>query len=303
MKRVVSVSIGSSKRDHAVNLTLLGQDVRVERIGTDGDLKKAADLISHLDGKVDAFGMGGIDLYVWAGRRRYIIREAKKLAKAATKTPILDGSGLKNTLERHVIKELYAQDPQLFHGKHILVTSSLARFGMSEELLATGGKVLLGDLIFLLGLNIPIYKLSVIQTIAALAAPLVVQLPFKMLYPTGNKQDKPKEKSKFSKYYEWADIISGDFHMLRKDLPLRIDGKTIITNTLTPEDVDLLKARGCVKLVSTTPEFEGRSFGTNVMEALVVALLEKPFSTITQADYVAILGELGFTPRVIDMTR
>src|SRR5690606_16160319 len=64
MKRVVSVSIGSSERDHVAEVELLGQRVRVERIGTDGDVERAIRLIAELDGQVDAFGMGGIDLYV-----------------------------------------------------------------------------------------------------------------------------------------------------------------------------------------------------------------------------------------------
>jgi hypothetical protein len=38
MKRAVSISIGSSKRDKAVVVELLGEQVSIERIGTDGDM-------------------------------------------------------------------------------------------------------------------------------------------------------------------------------------------------------------------------------------------------------------------------
>ncbi len=41
MKRAVSISIGSSKRDKAVEVELLGEKVLIERIGTDGDMEKA----------------------------------------------------------------------------------------------------------------------------------------------------------------------------------------------------------------------------------------------------------------------
>ena len=34
MKRAVSISLGSSKRDSTVELDLLGQPVRIQRIGT-----------------------------------------------------------------------------------------------------------------------------------------------------------------------------------------------------------------------------------------------------------------------------
>ncbi|MGE5653834.1 MAG: quinate 5-dehydrogenase, partial [Bacillota bacterium] len=45
MKRVVSVSLGSSKRNHAVETEILGEQFRIERIGTDGDMNKAIAMI------------------------------------------------------------------------------------------------------------------------------------------------------------------------------------------------------------------------------------------------------------------
>lgn len=45
MKRIVSVSIGSSSRDHKVTIKILGQEFLIERIGTDGDIKKAIEII------------------------------------------------------------------------------------------------------------------------------------------------------------------------------------------------------------------------------------------------------------------
>ena len=104
MKRVVSVSIGSSERDHKVIAEFLGEKFEIERIGTDGDINKAVEMISRLDGKVDAFGLGGIDLYLKAGKKRYVISDALSLQKAAAITPVVDGSGLKDTLERRVVE-------------------------------------------------------------------------------------------------------------------------------------------------------------------------------------------------------
>jgi hypothetical protein len=39
-----------------VEVELLGEKVVIERIGTDGDMEKAAQMYKDLDGKVDAFG-------------------------------------------------------------------------------------------------------------------------------------------------------------------------------------------------------------------------------------------------------
>ena len=75
-------------------------------------------------------------------------------------------------------------------------------------------------------------------------------------------------------------------------------GKTIFTNTATLADVELLADRGVEYLITTTPEFEGRSFGTNVMEAVLVAIAEKPIEAITAQDYHYLLDLADFRPRI-----
>ncbi len=55
MKKALSISIGSSVRDKSVSIKLLGQDVHIQRIGTNGDMKAARKMYRDFDGKVDAF--------------------------------------------------------------------------------------------------------------------------------------------------------------------------------------------------------------------------------------------------------
>src|SRR3972149_6593658 len=102
MKRAVSISLGSSQRDKKVVIKLKDQDIEVERIGTDGDIERATRLFGELDGKVDAFGVGGVDLYLRLDQREYPLHAALKLVSGVTKTPLCDGRGLKHTLERRV---------------------------------------------------------------------------------------------------------------------------------------------------------------------------------------------------------
>ena len=54
MKKVVSVSLGSSTRDHQATVKLLGEDFDISRVGTDGKLDEAIKKVQELDGKVDA---------------------------------------------------------------------------------------------------------------------------------------------------------------------------------------------------------------------------------------------------------
>jgi hypothetical protein len=296
MRRVVSVSLGSAKRDHAVEQDFAGQRFLIERIGTDGDKDKAVALIRELDGKVDAIGLGGTDLYIYAGKRRYTFRDSARLAAAARVTPVVDGSGIKNTLERRVIDFLVGNQGVDFRGRKVLVVCAVDRFGLAEALAASGASMVFGDLIYGLGLPLPIRSLSALDRLARLVAPIITLLPTSQFYPTGAAQNEVTPR--FGRYFAEAEIVAGDFHFIRRYMPADLAGKMIITNTVTGEDEKLLAARGVTTLVTTTPDMGGRSFGTNVLEGVLVALAGKRPEELTADDYGRLLVTLGIAPRI-----
>lgn len=297
MKRIVSVSLGSSKRDHRAEVEFFGEKVVVERIGTNGDLPKAIQLVRALDGEVAAFGMGGIDLYLFAGDKRFTIRDAARIAKAARKSPILDGSGLKNTLERRVVHFLAEELRLKLKDKTVLMVSAVDRFGMAEAFHEAGCRMIFGDLIFALGIPIPIRTLRNLQRLATLILPVIARLPFKLIYPTGSKQE--QQSPKYGAFFDEAEIIAGDYLYIKKYMPDDLRGKVIVTNTVTQSDIEELRRRGADLLVTSTPEFSGRSYGTNVVEALLVSFSGKRPGELTEADYLDLLDRLGFQPRVV----
>lgn len=304
LKKVISISLGSDKRDHSVETKFLGEKILIERIGTNGNKKKAAKLFKELDGKYDAFGMGGIDLSIRVSDKLYFFRDAKKLIKDVKRTPVVDGSGLKDTLERIAVEYMEDELKINLNQKKVLLTAAMDRFGMAEAFFEKDSDVLCGDLIFSLGLPVRIKSLKTLKVIASLFAPIITKLPFEIVYPTGEKQDKKNsEDDKFKIFYEEADIIAGDFHYIKAHLPKRIDGKIILTNTTTQKDIENFKKRGAKSIITTTPSLNGRSFGTNVMEALLVAIINKDPAQISSEDYKDILKKLEFKPNYINFNK
>ena len=225
------------------------------------------------------------------------MKDAKKLLMEARKTPIVDGGGVKNILEKQSIERVAREGIVDFTDRHVLMVCGVDRLGMAQVLDALSDHIVFGDLIYGLRLPIRIRSLKGLERVARVIAPVVVNLPFDSLYPTGSKHEVIIPN--FSKYFYEADFIAGDFLYIRRYLPERLDGKIIITNTTTKEDVELLRERGVKLLVTTTPEMEGRSFGTNVMEALLVSIIGKPADQITEDDYRSLLRELDFRPGVV----
>ncbi|SFR12785.1 quinate 5-dehydrogenase [Desulfoscipio geothermicus] len=303
MKRVVSVSLGSSGRDHKVQVELLGEQFEIERLGMDGDFDRALAKLQELDGQVDAIGLGGIDVYVYAGNKKYAFKDGLKLMETVKKTPVVDGSGLKNTLERETVNYLLRETNYLNKDTRVLMVSAVDRFGMAQAFTTAGCDVTFGDLIFAAGIPYPIKTLEELEEMAGKLLPEMTKLPFHMLYPTGKKQESRDEEKakKYAQYYRDADVIAGDFHFIKRYLPDNLNGQIIITNTTTAADVEFLRQSGASRLVTTTPVFEGRSFGTNVMEGVLVALLGKPWEEVTPEDYMDLIERLEFKPRIIDM--
>ncbi len=299
MKRVVSVSLGSSSRDHRARVELLGETFDLARVGMDGSIDRALAKLRELDGTVDAIGLGGIDVYLYAGKQRYALRDGLRLLEAVKVTPVVDGSGLKNTLERQAVHFVREELRVPLRGTKVLMVSALDRFGMAQALVDAGADVLFGDFIFALDLDKPVRGLAEFEALAEKYLPDACKLPFQFFYPTGKKQDRAPQP-KYPEYYAEAAIVAGDFHFMRQFMPDRLEGKLVLTNTLTARDVDELRARGVGTLVTTTPEFEGRSFGTNVIEAALIALLGKRWDEVTPDDYAALLERMSLRPRVLE---
>ena len=301
MKRAVSISIGSSKRNKAVTVNLLGEEISIERIGTDGDMEAAALKYKELDGKVDAFGVGGADLGLMVDDKWYRLYSVEKMVRFIKETPVVDGTGLKTTLEKKaapfILDKLGDYIDKM--GKTALIMTGADRWGLTRSFLDAGFECTFGDMLFSLDIPIPLHTDKQIKFLAALLLPIATRLPFEWIYPVGEKQE--ERKPKFSKYFYQATVVAGDCHYIKRYMPEDMGGKIVVTNTTTPEDVDLFRKGGVKYLVTTTPVLEGRSFGTNMMEAALVAVSGKG-RPLSLAEYSELLEKFDFRPQLQELS-
>jgi len=300
MKKILSVSLGSSSRDHTTRHVFLGEECELSRKGTNADFEKALAMYREYDGKVDAFGVGGLEFYLGVGESRYYFREGKRIRAAIKISKVGDGNGVKGLLVRRAFAALEKHlnnEGKTLRGMKALKTNAVDRYAMAEALVNAGCEPVFGDLMFSLGLPIPVRTLFTVRVVAALLLPIVTQLPFKLFYPLGSAQDKEPEP-KWKKYYEESTVLAGDFVSIRAHMPDDLSGKIVVTNTTTAKNVEELQKRGLHILITTTPRLEGRSFGTNVMEATLRALMDKPDPEITEADFLDLIERIPLEPNI-----
>jgi hypothetical protein len=300
MKRAVSVSIGSSKRNKAVEVTLLGEKVSIERIGTDGDMEAAALKYKDLDGKVDAFGVGGGDLGLMVDTKWYRLYSVEPMVRYIKKTPFVDGTGLKITLERKAAAVLDEKIGSYINerGRKVFIMTGADRWGLTKSFTEAGYECAFGDLMFALGIPIALHTPQQLKVLAALFMPVAGRLPFEWVYPIGEKQE--ERKPRHQNLFQWARVIAGDCHYTKRYMPEDMTGKVVVTNTTTPEDVETFRKTGVKYLITTTPVLEGRSFGTNMMEAALIAIAGKG-RKLEYSELEALLDQLHFEPQLQEL--
>ncbi len=293
-KMAISLSLGSSRRDKKAEIELLGEKVIIERRGTDGDVARLMALFAELDGQVDAFGLGGMDLWVHMdAERRYPLHAGQKLVRHVRRTPVVDGNGLKNTLERRVLEVLVARLGPDYRTGRALLTVAVDRYGMTQAFFHSDYDVVCGDLMFALGLGLPVRSERQLRLLARLLVPVASRLPISMLYPTGEKQEQIVPR--FGRWYGWATVIAGDCHYIKRHMPPDLGGKVIVTNTTTEADMEAFRQRGVAHVMTTTPVIEGRSFGTNMLEAALTAVAGRG-RPLTVPELESMLVDIGLQP-------
>jgi len=220
------------------------------------------------------------------------------------KTPVADGCGLKNTLEMRCATVLEAEIGAHLDliGRSVLVMTGVDRYGLLRSFSDAGYKCTFGDILFSLGFPVPLHSERSLKNALVTLIPIISRLPFKWVYPTGERQH--QRKPKYTWAFEQASVIAGDSHYITRYMPERLDGKVVVTNTTTADDVDLLTKAGVKYLLTTTPVIEGRSFGTNMMEAALLAVsgFNKKVDYHNHKEYFKMMGELvdaaGFKPEL-----
>jgi hypothetical protein len=293
VKRAVSVSLGSPNRDKKVLVNLKGTEISVERIGTGGDASAARRLYAELDGKVDALSVGGIDLYVHLDGRDYPIRAALKLVQDVRHTPLVDGRMLKYALEGRLIElaqPLVGEWPRF---RRAFVPFGTDRIGLISALNIIADEVWIGDLMFMFGVPYPVIGLEQFKRLARILLPIAGFLPISILFPPGAKDE--SFHPKFEAAWNEADLIAGDMHYIRKYSPFDLNGKFVITNTTTHENIELLRQRKVSKVLTTTPRYDGRTFGVNMMEGMLTAYAGKG-RPLSMLELNELIDELDLRP-------
>lgn len=295
MKNIVSISLGSSQRNYTFTTTVQGQPVRVQRMGTDGSFPRAAELVREFDGKAHVICLEDLASVVRIGRASYLQQAAADVVAQARQTPVVDGRLLKATLERWAIKRAVDRLPGLVRYRRVLVINGIQQYQLAQVLEQSEAHLRFADPLLHLGIPfLPMPRsLKQLEHYAAVTLPLAGLLPAFLTRRNG--------PSRWMQHlFTWADVIVGDYEMIRQHAPANLRGRTVITTDPSPTEIDDLANRGVSTLVTMTPPLsQEQSFvATAVLEGMVMATRENDNQPLEEAEVLDFIDAVGWEPTV-----
>ena len=302
MKKVVSISLGSSKLDCNFKTKFLGQDFQVVRIGADHKSWRARQLLREWQGKADAIGLGMVLDHYWVGTNYFLQQSTRKLEKLAGDTPVSTGAKLREIVQEWSLRSAQVELGNIFNNARVLFLSGATNYRMASVMSEFTQNLSFADPVLQFGAPKLLHSLRALERYAAGSHPILRYKAGAGLLPSFSPV-KLLNQRVLKKAVVDADVIVAPYNQLLHYEPEQLAGKTVLTSTVSPQRLEVLKEKG-VRLVidCSIQPFEQpleQIVGLNVVEAMIIAALEKEPEDISQDDYLEIFTDLDLKTRIL----
>ncbi|MCG8615522.1 MAG: hypothetical protein MI802_04850, partial [Desulfobacterales bacterium] len=304
MKQVISISLGPSKYDYEFETEFLGQQFMVKRIGTDGSRDKAAQLLLESDTKADAIGVGQVKFPPAISSGYLTRRHDDKIKRLGRKvqTPVTTGAALRDVAYEWSLRFVEHKFKDYFKNQKVLFLSGLTNYKMAKVMAEYTDNLTFADPVIENDISKLVHSLKGFERYAKGAHEILDWLPSKRLTSSVVPLKKWNQYI-LKKAMQKANIIvvpnQGFYRLLRDTSIEELGGKIIISSTVHDDRVDFLKARGVDVIIDTTPKILQQVVSPNVIEALILAALEKKSDMVHPDDILEIISMQRMDPRIV----
>ena len=299
MKKVVTVTLGSSKQDFEFKTRFLGQDFSVRRLGADDDTTKAWELLRRQQNSVDAVGLGEIGDHYQVGLRTVVNKETQRLLNVVTRVPVTTGATLRRLLQVRAVRHVQKELGNYFNNNLILFLSGMRNYDMAVALSDYSKNLSFADALFQTGAPAMLGSLEQLELFAKGSELMLSGRPGEMLEASLTAFKNNRISSAVTK----AHVIVGTFHELQAVGNMaNLEGKTLITSAVDDERLAFFTRCKVNLVVDVSPKLFDKVIGINTLEAMILAALEKSREEVSDDDFDEILSELDIRPRLLHPT-
>jgi len=298
MKKVVSISLGPDSLDCNFKTKFLGQNFQVQRLGTNGDKRAAEQLIAEWKGQADAVGLGMVPDHYSVGTNYFPQQSTSKLEKLAGDVPVTTGARLREIVQEWSLRSAQAELGNIFNNAKVLFLSGSTNYRMASVMSEYTENLSFADPVLQFGAPNLLHSLRALELYAAGSHP-VLKYTEGMALPPSLAPGRYLNKFILRRAVQDAHVVVAPYHQLARYGEKELDGKTVLTSTISPERLNTLKEKGVRLVIDCSVQLFEHTVGLNVVEAMIIAALEKRPDQILHDDYLEIFTDLELKPRLL----
>ena len=299
MKKVVTVTLGSSKQDFEFKTQFLGQSFSVRRMGADQDTGKAWELMRRQQATADAIGLGEIPDHYQVGVRTVINKETERLTNVVTRVPVTTGATLRRMLQVRAVRYVQKELGNYFNNNLVLFLSGMRNYDMAVAMSDYTKNLSFADALFQTGAPTMLGSLDQLELYAKGSKYMLSGKSGELLEAAlaGFKNKMVADVAAKSH------VIVGTFGELKAvSNATNLEGKTIITSAVDEQRLAFFTKCKVNLVIDVSPMLFQEVVGINTIEAMILAALEKPQEEVSDDDFDEILNELDIKPRLLHPT-
>ncbi|HNE90167.1 MAG TPA: dehydrogenase, partial [Actinomycetota bacterium] len=291
---IVDVSLADSDRNYDSNVTFLEKDFRVLRVGADGDVDRAEEMIQEWMPGTAVFAITGArdarTVGILSGDEKDALR---RLESATGDVPTTNGHRLRDVLQEWTVRKVQADQPGLFSNARTVVLGGSNHRRTARVLSEYTDNIKFADAVLQFGLPSMLDSFSALDRFAGVSSWFLNRVPDQISTPV-TAPGRRFNQSLLRKAVRDADVLIATYDELMMFGLEELAGKTLITSAVSEERLEALHELGVDLVLDDTPQpFEGITVNAAVLEALMLGLTGAEEARLTDDDLLDMITSAG----------
>ncbi len=297
---VVDVSLAESDRNYDCPVTFLEKQFRIVRVGADGDVDRAEEMVKEWIPGTTVFAITGArdarTIGILSGDEKGALR---RLEAATNAVPTTNGHRLRDVLQEWTVRKIQADQPGLFSNARTVVLGGSNHRRTARVLSEFTDNIKFADAVLQWGLPSMLDSFNALDRFAGVSSWFLDRVPDQISTPV-TAPGRRFNQSLLRKAVRDADVLVATYDELMMFDLEELAGKTLITSAVSEERLEELHRRGVDLVLDDTPQpFDGVTVNAAVLEGLMLAATGADEARLVDDDLLDMITSAELEPRAL----
>jgi predicted amino acid dehydrogenase len=294
---IVNVSLASSEANYDTNVTFLEKPFRLVRLGADGDVERAEEMIKEWTDEATVFAITGArdarTTGILSGDEKAALRQ---LESATGETVTTNGHRLRDVLQEWTVRVVNAEKPGIFLNARTVILGGSNHRRTARVLKESTENIRFADAILTYGLP-SMLDFEGLDRFVGVSKWVLDKVPDPIATPV-TAPGRRFNQSMLKRAVVDADVLVATYDELMMFDLQALAGKTLISSSVSDERLEELGKRGVDLVLDDTPQpFDGITINSAVLEALMLAATGAAEAKLTDDDLLDMITSSDLQPR------